>query len=188
MKKSLFIIAVLCFSLSATAQKRGKKVQQPVYTVTPQEAMAAYDFALAEEILQHQIADLTKKKQPTIHEEELLEMARKSQIRLHATEQVTFIDSLVLPKQQVLQQIKLSQECGAILSYADFFKTKGGNECTLFRNELGNRIVYSEANEKGHLRLKDRSLIGGEWSMERQLTGFEEDAESWMQLSHSLFF
>ena len=177
MKKSLFIIAVLCFSLSATAQKRGKKVQQPVYTVTPQEAMAAYDFALAEEILQHQIADLTKKKQPTIHEEELLEMARKSQIRLHATEQVTFIDSLVLPKQQVLQQIKLSQECGAILSYADFFKTKGGNECTLFRNELGNRIVYSEANEKGHLRLKDRSLIGGEWSMERQLTGFEEEEE-----------
>ena len=177
MKKSLFIIAVLCFSLSATAQKKGKKVQQPVYTVTPQEAMAAYDFALAEEILQHQIADLTKKKQPTIHEEELLEMARKSQIRLHATEQVTFIDSLVLPKQQVLQQIKLSQECGAILSYADFFKTKGGNECTLFRNELGNRIVYSEANEKGHLRLKDRSLIGGEWSMERQLTGFEEEEE-----------
>ena len=177
MKKSLFIIAVLCFSLSATAQKRGKKVQQPVYTVTPQEAMAAYDFALAEEILQHQIADLTKKKQPTIHEEELLEMARKSQIRLHATEQVTFIDSLVLPKQQVLQQIKLSQECGAILSYADFFKTKGGDECTLFRNELGNRIVYSEANEKGHLRLKDRSLIGGEWSMERQLTGFEEEEE-----------
>ena len=177
MKKSLFIIAVLCFSLSATAQKRGKKVQQPVYTVTPQEAMAAYDFALAEEILQHQIADLTKKKQPTIHEEELLEMARKSQIRLHATEQVTFIDSLVLPKQQVLQQIKLSQECGAILSYDDFFKTKGGNDCTLFRNELGNRIVYSEANEKGHLRLKDRSLIGGEWSMERQLAGFEEEEE-----------
>jgi len=177
MKKSLFIIAVLCFSLSATAQKRGKKVQQPVYTVTPQEAMAAYDFALAEEILEHQIADLTKKKQPTIHEEELLEMARKSQIRLHATEQVTFIDSLVLPKQQVLQQIKLSQECGAILSYADFFKAKGGNDCTLFRNELGNRIVYSEANEKGHLRLKDRSLIGGEWSMERQLAGFEEEEE-----------
>ena len=177
MKKSLFIIAVLCFSLSASAQKRGKKVQQPVYTVTPQEAMAAYDFALAEEILQHQIADLTKKKQPTIHEEELLEMARKSQIRLHATEQVTFIDSLVLPKQQVLQQIKLSQECGAIMSYADFFKAKGGNDCTLFRNELGNRIVYSEANEKGHLRLKDRSLIAGEWSMERQLTGFDEEEE-----------
>ena len=177
MKKSLFIIAVLCFALSASAQRRGKKVQQPVYTVTPQEAMAAYDFALAEEILQHQIADLTKKKQPTIHEEELLEMARKSQIRLHATEQVTFIDSIVLPKKQVLQQIKLSQECGSIMDCADFFKTKGANDCTLFRNELGNRIVYSEANEKGHLRLKDRSLIGGEWSMERQLTGFEEEEE-----------
>ncbi|MBO7138663.1 MAG: hypothetical protein J6V92_09405, partial [Bacteroidaceae bacterium] len=106
MKKSFVILAVLCFSLSTTAQKRGKT---PVYTVTPQEAMAAYDFSLAEEILEHQIADLRKKKQPTDYEEELLETARKSQLRLHATEQVTFIDSMLLPKSQVLQQIKLSQ-------------------------------------------------------------------------------
>lgn len=177
MKKSLFIIAVLCFSLSATAQRKGKRVKEPVYTVTPQEAMAAYDFALAEEILEHQIATLTKKKQSTIQEEELLEIVRKSQIRLHATEQVTFIDSMLLPKSQVLQQIKLSQECGAIMSYADFFKTDKSNDCTLFRNELGNRVVYSEADQKGHLRLKEKSLIGGEWSMEHQLTGFEEEEE-----------
>lgn len=172
MKKSLVIIAVLCFSLSITAQKRGKA---PVYTVTPQEAIAAYDFSLAEEILEHQIADLTKKKQPTDYEEELLETVRKSQIKLHSTEQVTFIDSIVLPKNQVLQQIKLSQECGSIMSYADFFKTDKNNDCTLFLNELGNYIVYAEANKKGRLRLMEKSLIGGEWSMEHQLTGFEED-------------
>ena len=172
MKKSFAIIAVLCFSLSTTAQKRGKT---PVYTVTPQEAMAAYDFSLAEEILQHQIADLEKKKQPTDYEEELLETVRKSQLRLHATEQVTFIDSMVLPKSQVLQQIKLSQECGSIMSYADFFKTNKDNDCTVFCNELGNRIVYSEANQIGRLRLKEKSLIGGEWSMERQLEGLPEE-------------
>ena len=172
MKKSLVIIAVLCSSLSITAQKRGKT---PVYTVTPQEAMAAYDFSLAEEILEHQIADLTKKKQPTDNEEELLEIVRKSQIKLHSTEQVTFIDSIVLPKKQVLQQIKLSQESGTIMSYDDFFKTNKISDCTLFCNELGNRIVYSEANQAGRLRLKEKSLIGGEWSMEHQLTGFEEE-------------
>lgn len=174
MKKSLFIIAVLCFSLSVTAQRRGKR---PVYTVTPQEAMAAYDFSLAEEILEYQIAELTRKQQPTDNEEELLEMVRKSQIRLHATEQVTFIDSMLLPKSQVLQQIKLSRECGSIMKYDDFFHSADSSECMLFRNELGNRIVYSEANQKGRLRLKEKSLIGGEWSMERQLTGFEEGEE-----------
>lgn len=176
MKKTFIIFAALFLSLNLSAQKRGKKAKEPVYTVTPQEAMAAYDFSLAEEILEHQIADLTKKKQPTIQEEAMLEAARKSQIKLHATEQVTFIDSMVLPKKQVLQQIKLSEECGSILNYADFFRS-GKNDCTVFRNELGNRIVYSEPNQKGHLRLKEKSLIGGEWSMENQLKGLNEEEE-----------
>ncbi|MBP5631057.1 MAG: hypothetical protein J6W97_05815 [Bacteroidaceae bacterium] len=176
MKKTFIILAALFLSLNLSAQKRGKKAKEPVYTVTPQEAMAAYDFALADEILEHQIADLTKKKQPTIQEEAMLEAARKSQIKLHATEQVTFIDSMVLPKKQVLQQIKLSEECGSIINYADFFRS-GKNDCTLFRNELGNRIVYSEPNKNGHLRLKEKSLIGGEWSMENQLKGFNEEEE-----------
>ena len=176
MKKTFIILAALFLSLNLSAQKRGKKAKEPVYTVTPQEAMAAYDFSLAEEILEHQIADLIKKKQPTIQEEAMLEAARKSQIKLHATEQVTFIDSIVLPKKQVLQQIKLSEECGSIVNYADFFRS-GKNDCTLFRNELGNRIVYSEPNQKGHLRLKEKSLIGGEWSMENQLKGLNEEEE-----------
>ena len=175
MKKTLIILVALFAVLSASAQRKGKKVQEPKYTITAQEAMDAYDFALAEEILEYQIADLTKKKQPTIQEEELLEAVRKSQIKLHATEQVTIIDSMVLPKNEVLQQIKLSQECGTIISYSDFFKTDKGSNCTLFRNELGNRIVYSEPNQKGRLRLKEKSYIGGEWSMERQLKGFEEE-------------
>ena len=176
MKKTFIILAALFLSLNLSAQKRGKKAKEPVYTVTPQEAMAAYDFSLAEEILEHQIADLTKKKQPTLLEEAMLEAARKSQIKLHATEQVTFIDSVVLPKKQVLQQIKLSEECGSIVNYADFFRS-GKNDCTVFRNELGNRIVYSEPNQKGHLRLKEKSLIGGEWSMENQLKGLNEEEE-----------
>ena len=176
MKKTFIILAALFLSLNLSAQKRGKKAKEPVYTVTPQEAMAAYDFSLAEEILEHQIADLTKKKQPTIQEEAMLEAVRKSQIKLHATEQVTFIDSMVLPKKQVLQQIKLSEECGSIVNYADFFRS-GKNDCTVFRNELGNRIVYSEPNQKGHLRLKEKSLIGGEWSMENQLKGLNEEEE-----------
>ena len=162
---------------SLSAQRRGKRVQEPAQTVTPQEAMAAYDFSLAEELLESQIAKLKKKKQPTEQEEALLETARKSQLRLHATEQVTFIDSLLLPKSQVLQQIKLSEECGAIMGYPDFFNTAKDSACTLFRNELGNYIVYAEPNQKGRLRLKDKSLIGGEWSMERQLAGFEEEEE-----------
>ena len=117
--------------------------------------MAAYNFTLAEEILVQQIAKLTKKKQPTIQEEAMLEMARKSQIRLRATEQVVIIDSLILPKDQVLKQIKLSHDGGSVMSCAEFFSTKDNSGCTLFRNELCNHIVYAEANKDGHPRLKE---------------------------------
>ena len=177
MKKTLIILAALLVCLSSSAQRKGKKVQQPTKKVTAAEAMAAYDFSQAEDILERQIADLKRKKQPTVHEEQLLETARKSQIRLHATEQVTIIDSMVLPKKQVLSQIKLSQECGSLLSCAELFKAKEDNYCTAFRNELGNHMVYSEANKNGHLRLKEKSLIGGEWTMEKQLMGFKEEEE-----------
>lgn len=174
MKKTIILLIVVALSLSASAQKRGRKVQEPKHTITAQEAMVAYDFAQAEEILERQIEELKKKKQSTIQAEELLEAARKSQIKLRATEQVTFIDSVVLPKKAVLQQIKLSQESGSILKCDEFFKTNKGSNCTLFRNELGNKIVYSEANQKGHLRLKEKSYIDGEWTMEHQLKGLRE--------------
>lgn len=175
MKKSVVILVALLLSIPVAAQRKGKRVQQPAYTVTPQEAIAAYDFSLAEEILEHQIDDLKRRKQSAILEEELLETVRKSQIRLHATEQVTFIDSIVLPKSQMLEQIKLSEECGSIMNYDDFFKSGKGSNCMVYLNELGNRIVYSEANERGHLHLKEKSYIAGEWTMEHELKGLGEN-------------
>lgn len=173
MKKTLFIVAALLISLSASAQRgRAKKTQKPVYTVTAQEAMAAYDFSLAEEILEHEIAELEKKKQPIEEQEQLLDIIQKSKLRLHATEQVTFIDSILLPKQQVLQEIKLSKESGTIMRCVDFFDDAKNLDCTLFLNELGNRVFYSEANQAGQLQLKEKSLIGREWQMEHQLEEF----------------
>ena len=164
MKKTLLILAVLLLSVPASAQRgRAKKTQKPVYTVTAQEAMAAYDFSLAEEILEHEIAELEKKKKPTAEQEQLLDIVHKSMLRLHATEQVTFIDSILLPKQQVLQEIKLSKECGTILRCVDFFDDAKNPDCTLYINELGNRVFYSEVNQAGQLRLKEKSLIGREW-------------------------
>ncbi len=177
MKKIIIVFVALFFSLASSSQRKGRRVvQKPVQAITVQDAMADYNFALAEEILEKQIVDLTKKKHSTAKEEALLETVRKSKMRLHATEEVTFIDSMVLPKNQVLQQIKLSQECGKIQSCADFFKS-GGEDCILFCNELSNHIVYSESNQKGRLRLKERSLIDGEWSMEKQLKGLREEDE-----------
>ena len=159
MKKTLFIVAALLISLSTSAQRgRAKKTQKPVYTVTAQEAMAAYDFSLAEEILEHEIAELEKKKQPIEEQEQLLDIIQKSKLRLHATEQVTFIDSILLPKQQVLQEIKLSKESGTIMSCVDFFDDAKNPDCTLFLNELGNLIDGSACILLAYRVIHEKSL------------------------------
>lgn len=176
MKRYIFFALTLLLAICATAQ-RNRRVQTPTYTVTPQEAMNAYNFSLAEEILESQIAALTKKKQPTQQEENLLETARRLQIRLRATEQVTIIDSIVLPKNRVLEQIKLSEENGKLLRYDDFFKTSTHTDGTLFLNELGDHVVYAEADNSGHMRLKEKSLIEGEWTLEHQLDGLMAEPE-----------
>ena len=146
----------------------------PVFEVTPQEAMEVYNFSLAEEELQSMIEYLQSQGQPTDHEDSLLAIARKSQIRLQATEQVTIIDSIALPKQQVLSRIRLSEDCGSIMHSKDFFKTSGNDDCTAFLNGLRTPVVYAEPNDAGNLRLKEKTLIGGEYTMEKQLYGFEE--------------
>ena len=92
----MLMLVLLLLSLPASAQRRGRRAQQPVKTVTPQEAMAAYNFSQAEELLEQQIADLTKKKKPTEQEEALLETVRKSQIRLQATERVVEVVAVFL--------------------------------------------------------------------------------------------
>ena len=76
MKKTIILLIAVAISLSASAQKRGRKVQEPKHTITAQEAMVAYDFAHAEEISERQIEELKKKKQSTIQAEELLEAKR----------------------------------------------------------------------------------------------------------------
>lgn len=176
MKKTSLVILCFLICLTTVAQRRGRR-QEPVYTVTAQEAMAAYNFSLAEEILESQIATLRRKNQPTDQEEALLETARKSLLRLRATQQVTIIDSLVLPKDEVLRQIRISEDCGTIMNCTELFEENRFKGCTLFCNELANRVIYAEPNASGHLRLQEKSKIGKEWSMQQQLTGFEEEKD-----------
>ena len=172
MKKLLPITVMFVCCLVASAQR--KKVKQSLPDINPVAAISEYKFADAEKYLVHSIEQLQKKKQPTIQEEALLETARKGRIKLQATEQVMIIDSLVLPKAEVLNAIKISSECGNIHPLNTIIKDDKSNS-SYFQNQLGDKRMYAQPNKNGKLRLVESLLIANEWSAPTLLKGFDEE-------------
>lgn len=174
MKILTLILSILLFSSSAFAQKRGKRpTAAPVVTITPQEAMESYDFQLAEELLEQEIANLEKKKLSTEHEEEMLELARARRIKLQATEQIVIIDSIVTSKQQMLDCIKLSDESGS-LSY--IASSQDSLQRMQFVNQLGNKQILADQDRNAHLKLYEQIMEGGTWSDKNLCKGLSEEA------------
>lgn len=175
MKRILLTTLIIACSLVASAQRKKVKVKElPLPEINPVEAIREYKFADAENYLVQAIEALQKKKQPTLQEEELLETARKGRIKLQATEQVMIIDSLVLPKAEVLNAIKICSECGSIHpldSTINADKSPG----YFFQNQLGDKRMFAQPNEKGKLRLVESLLIANEWSSPTPLNDFEEE-------------
>ena len=171
MNKTQLIIIMLVTCLAAPAQRKNVNT---LPDVNPVEAISDYKFKEAENYLVAVIERMQKKKEPTIHEEELLETARKGRIKLQATEQVDIIDSLVLPKAQVLHAIKISSECGSIHPLNTLIKEDSTNS-SYFQNQLGDKRMYAMPNKQGKLRLVESLLIANEWSAPTLLKGFEEE-------------
>lgn len=174
MNKILLIIVMLMTCLAAPAQRKRVKKEQPLPDVNPVQAISEYKFKEAEDYLVLAIEKLKRKNEPTIQEEALLETARKGRIKLQATEQVIIIDSLVLPKAQVLDAIKISSECGSIHRLSSLIK-EDKSDNSFFQNQLGDKRMYAIPNKNGKLRLVESLLIANEWSTPTPLKGFEED-------------
>ena len=175
MKRILFTAILIICCLAVPAQrKRTKAKAQALPEINPVEAISEYKFADAENYLVLAIQQLQKKQQPTIQEEELLETARKGRIKLQATELVMIIDSLVMPKKEVLNAIKISSECGSIHPLNSIIK-ENKSFSSYFQNQLGDKRMYAQPNKNGKLRLVESLLIANEWSVPTPLKGFNEE-------------
>lgn len=170
MKRFIFL-SFIAFSLTISSQRR--RIVEPVFDITPEEAMAQYDFDKAEEILNAKIDYLTKKKQPTEYEDSLLEEVEKARIRLQATECVTFIDSIVMPKDELISNLRLGNESGRIESYTQSFHLPDTLDCTVFMNQLANHRIFGMPVGNGLQRLFAQELIGSEWTDPKELKGLE---------------
>ena len=110
--------------------------------------------------------------------EELAEMARQENYerKLQVTERVTFIDSMLLKKEEVMDMLYLGNENGSVASYAKFFnvKEKDTLDCTLFRSQLGDKIIYPQPDTAAVLHLYASEMIGQKWCEPVLLPGLED--------------
>ena len=162
MKRILLAMLLLLALANVQAQRRRTKIKnepgpQLPYTKV-EEALAAYDFETAEELLNDEIEMLKKNKQSSIEQEKKLLWIHRAQMKLNAVEQVTFIDSIVVPINDVLRHIHLSPECGTISTYADYFKTADKHGCTVFQSQMGDQIFYAQPDARGVLNLYSQTL------------------------------
>ena len=110
--------------------------------------------------------------------EELAEMARqeKYERKLLMTERVTFIDSILLKKDEVMDMLRLGNESGSVTSYANFFNVKERDtlDCALFRSQLGDKIIYAKPDNNAELHLYASEMIGQKWCEPVMLPGLED--------------
>lgn len=101
------------------------------------------------------------KKVPVVEEE-----PSKFDEMLDNTQQVMFVDSIVVKKQDFLQYYRLAAESGTIMGYNQFFRSDDQPYSTVYVNELGNKCWYAAS---GQLYTSD--LLNHQWSQPIELEG-----------------
>ncbi len=121
------------------------------------------------------------KEPPPPTPEELAEIARQEKYDryLQAIERVTFIDSMLLGKSELLEALSLGSENGSVHSCAEFFSRPGRDtlDCTLFQNQLKDKIVYAQLGSDTLLHLYGSEMISDTWTSPVPLAGLADTVD-----------
>ena len=113
------------------------------------------------------------KKTPVIVVEEPQEDPRITEMR-EATQQIIFIDSIVVAKDDILAFIRLNPESGKLDTFDQFFRSDGHTESYVYINEMGNKCYFSDENANGLMQLYTLDKLGEDWSDPLALKGINE--------------
>lgn len=123
-----------------------------------------YRFEDAVTTYETYISDLNKRKRPTQEAEKLLEKSRSNLRMLKGVEEVCFVDSFVVDKENFLEAYKLSHESGKLFMYNSYFKDSNTQGGTVYETELGNKLYYSELQPDSTLSILSRNKLLDAWS------------------------
>ena len=113
------------------------------------------------------------KKAPVVVIEEPQEDPRITEMR-EATQQIIFIDSVVVAKDNILSIIRLNPESGRLDTYDHFFRSEEHPESFVYINEMGNKCYFSDENANSRMQLYTLDKLGEEWSDPLPLKGISE--------------
>ena len=116
---------------------------------------------------------VVKKPPVVVVEEEPQEDPRIIEMR-EATQQILFIDSVVVGKNDFLSAVRLHPESGRLTTYDQFFRSEGHSEGYVFVNEMGNKCYFSDEDDNGRMKLYTRDKLGKEWSEQTPVKGINE--------------
>ena len=128
---------------------------------------------LASVSMQAQKKKAVVKKTPVIVVEEPQEDPRITEMR-EATQQIIFIDSIVVAKDDILAFIRLNPESGKLDTFDQFFRSDGHTESYVYINEMGNKCYFSDENANGLMQLYTLDKLGEDWSDPLALKGINE--------------
>ena len=130
-----------------------------------------YRYAEAEETCSDYLTDLRRLRRPTDEADSLLAGIRTHLRMMKGVERVCVIDSFVCGKQHFLEAYKTGPEAGTLALYADYFKDNGRQGGTVYENELGSKLYYSEMQPDSTMSILTRSKLLDGWSKESPLPG-----------------
>ena len=128
---------------------------------------------LAPVLMQAQKKKAVVKKAPVVVVEEPQEDPRITEMR-EATQQIIFIDSVVVAKDDILSIIRLNPESGKLDTFDQFFRSEGHTDSYVYLNEMGNKCYFSDENANGQMQLYTLDKLGEEWSEPLALKGINE--------------
>ena len=128
---------------------------------------------LAPVSMQAQKKKAVVKKAPVVVVEEPQEDPRITEMR-EATQQIIFIDSVVVAKDEILSIIRLNPESGRLDTFDQFFRSEGHTDSYVYLNEMGNKCYFSDENASGQMQLYTLDKLGDEWSEPLALKGINE--------------
>lgn len=155
----------LLFSTRLAAQETGKG--DPAATVAALTREYRFDEAL--DVLQRQLDASRENPSASIRLDDELRRARLGADMLRGTERVVFVDSVVVPRSELLARYRLGAGCSLLTdahAYAPAGRRSGAVACV---NDFGDRAMAALADSTGTLRLHALFRLGGEWADEGSL-------------------
>lgn len=91
-----------------------------------------------------------------------------------ATQDVIFIDSIVVNKNEFLNLYNMNPESGTLLRYNDFFDDVIQSDAIVHVNEMGNKCYYSTTDTVNGGRLFTRDMFDDKWTVGSELKGIRD--------------